>query len=231
VLQVLNSPTGARFFAAVLGSPVRHSWTPTHQQRYFSEKGAPVFAIDVQPEEWSEAIRFLQELGLRWAAVTAPLKECAAQWLHKETPINTLCYTTEGWKGVNTDDHGLQQALQGIECKNVAVWGGGGTLNSIRQVCPQALFYSSRSGQPRDSDQAFSPTTLIWAVGASPFRERGVFPPSDWPLQRVIDLNYNSDSPGIECAWKFGCQYLSGAVMFAAQAEKQQEFWNECRVE
>ncbi len=231
VLEILNAPREATYFAAVLGHPVSHSWTPTFQQEYFFKKQAPVFAIDLAESEWNVALPFLQELGLRWVAVTAPLKNRAADWVQKSHALNTLCFTQQQWVGTNTDVFGVQALIQGFENDKVAVWGGGGTLSSIVKILPRASFYSSRTGELKAGEPIDSPTHLIWAVGPQAFKEKGVFPPKNWPIQSVFDLNYSSDSPGIECAWNYGCQYRSGVVMFEAQALKQQEFWNECRVE
>ncbi len=229
ILQVLNSHR-VQFFAAVLGKPVRHSWTPTFHQSFFRKKNAPVFAIDISEKEWDQALPFLTDLGLRWAAVTSPLKHKAAQWVGHSSPINTLCLSADQWMGKNTDVDGFKQALLGVNSEQVAVWGGGGTLEAIGSRLPGATFFSSRTGAVKAGNPKIKPEILIWAVGRQVFTRQGVFPPEDWPLKKVIDLNYASDSPGIACAGKFGCQYSSGEVMFVAQAQKQQEFWNECGI-
>ncbi len=230
VLEVLNQKSEALHFAAVLGSPVSHSWTPTYHQTFFQKQKVSVFAIDVTEAEWDQALPVLEELGLRWAAVTSPLKQKAGATIGIDSPINTLCLTPSGWVGTNTDADGFASLIKNLKGQKVAVWGGGGTLNSVLQSIPEATFYSSRTGEIKEGLGVKAPQVLVWAVGAAHFSRQGVFPPSQWPLKKVIDLNYSNDSPGIECAFKFGCQYQSGAVMFVAQAQKQQEFWNECRI-
>ncbi len=227
VLNVLNQPEVANHFAAILGSPVRHSMTPTYHQQFFAEKSAPVLTIEVAEVEFKEALEFLTELGLRWAAVTSPLKLEAQKLVRAKTPINTLAYSDDQWRGTNTDAHGFEYAVEGFTDQAVAVWGGGGTLESIEEALPQAQFYSSRTGELKTTQDQKIPDILIWGVGSEKFNEKGVFPPSDWPIKRVIDLNYTQDSPGRICAYRYGCQYQSGLVMFEAQGEKQQEFWNE----
>lgn len=230
VLEVLNQHKSAKTFAAVLGHPVAHSQTPSYHQNYFSQHNSDIFAIDIEPAEFNEALFFLQALGLRWAAVTAPLKTLAQELCGVDHPINTLAWTDKGWIGINTDAAGFAQATRHIGPQTrVAVWGGGGTHYAIKQTRPEAQFYSSRSGEIKSGKADSVPEILIWAVGRDNFQKQGVFPPTHWPLKQVIDLNYSQDSPGRECALMFGCQYQSGLVMFAAQAEKQQEFWNECR--
>ncbi len=229
VLEVLNDVKGAELFAAVIGTPVHHSFTPSFHQEYFAKKRASVFAIDINEDEFDEALPFLVTLGLRWAAVTSPLKNRAQSLLGADQAINTLFYDGESWRGTNTDGEGLRALAASSGNKRVAVWGGGGTAEALSQVFPQAAFFSSRTGLCKKGDADRVPEVLVWAVGADRFAQQGAWPPEQWPLQQVIDLNYSQDSPGRLCAHKFGCQYESGLVMFRAQAEQQQEFWDECR--
>nr|HRO67887.1 shikimate kinase [Pseudobdellovibrionaceae bacterium] len=64
----LATPSRPDCFAAVLGNPVHHSWTPAEHRRFFAEINAPVWAVEVREEEWSQAFPFLTDLGLRFAA-------------------------------------------------------------------------------------------------------------------------------------------------------------------
>ena len=229
LLEVLNFKSEFINFAAILGAPVRHSYTPTFHQDYFTKKKANVLAIEIYEEEFDEALPFLQTLGLRWAAVTSPLKQKAAELSESLNAVNTLFYDGAKWSFANTDEFGLAQ-LVGDKKEGVAVWGGGGVHKSIENLIPQATFYSSRTGELKKGPKAAKPETLIWAVGNESFSKEGIFPPADWPLKSILDLNYTQDSPGIECVHKFSCQYQSGLGMFVAQAKKQQEFWNECEL-
>jgi shikimate 5-dehydrogenase len=230
VLDVLNAPQQATAFAAILGQPVNHSLTPTYHFDFFKSLQAPVLRIDISEEEFSQGLLFLQQLGLKWAAVTSPLKTSAAQLVGSENPINTLCLVDGAWQGSNTDTFGLTQLIGDLKDQPVAVWGGGGVKESVRSVLPQASFYSSRTGELKSGQGVKDPQVVLWSVGAKNFQEKGVFPPSQWKPQWVVDLNYTQDSPGLECAHNYGCQYRSGLGMFQAQADKQQEFWRECRV-
>jgi shikimate 5-dehydrogenase/shikimate kinase len=260
----LDQPTLAQFycynsnfnkFAAILGSPVQHSLTPSFHSDFFNNKKANVLKIEVFENEWQEAMSFLTELGLNWAAITSPLKKVAYQWLNDQNglmpdqihkiknlnSINTIKLVSNNWVGINTDSYGFQELMNNYKTKKVAVWGGEGTLSIMSEVIPNAVFYSSRTGKfksqlkeyddylNRNTEISFDyekgPEVLVWGVGNALFRKEGQFPPSHWTPEIVIDLNYTSDSPGIECADKFGCQYQSGMVMFTTQAKKQQEFW------
>lgn len=235
LLDWLRFDFQAKNFAAILGDPVTHSWTPAEQEGYFKEKNQPVLRISVQREE-SEAWRVLPQLGLTHAAVTSPLKTIAADISQNKSPealryqsVNTLYWNSQKqqWWGHNTDALGVQELLK----KNpnvdtsIALWGGGGTL-PLLQDHPNIKSYSARTGQLREAsmDSRSSPEVLIWAT---PYFKNMKWPPSQWKPKTVIDLNYNEDSPGREYALKQQCPYLSGATMFYKQAEEQRKFWSQ----
>jgi len=204
----------------------------------------------VTVDEWSAvaadspgALETLFSLGLRWAAVTAPLKEFAfASCAHRDPvgaalgALNTLMWNEErgAWTGTNTDLEGFRQAIEDIKGRlgKVAVWGGGGTLNVIKAALPEAQLFSLRTGENRvaggPSASEFQPDTVVWAVGRSR-TEAGTSapftPPSNWAPKVVIDLNYADDSPGREFALVKGCRYVSGLAMFRHQAAAQRSFW------
>ncbi len=235
-------------FAAILGSPVSHSRTPMMQQEFFKKRNASVFAIQLNEVEWSEGFKILEHLGLRWAAVTAPLKALAFQSSQHATAVcadlktaNTLLLDNGGWRAHNTDLDGFHalieeaSSLQGVlegglgggrggGLEPVAVWGGGGTLAVVRKVLPNARFYSARSGRPRENEaSAIHPKAVVWAVGRS---HPSTSPPETWKPEIVIDLHYNEDSPGRDYAKASGSRYVSGLKMFSEQAKAQQRFWN-----
>ena len=235
LMDILNYRFHWSSFAAIVGSPVNHSLTPSFHRHFFKEKQMNCFAIDLLKEEWEQAFPFLDEMGLKSAAVTSPLKKKAAEWMgqksstHSSLIINTLFKSWESWLATSTDDRGFKKLISGCENKKVVVWGGGDILDLIKRSCFQVVFYSSRTGQSKgESQRPMEPDILIWAVGPENFRKKGVYPPKHWKPEKVIDLNYNIDSPGLVCANRYGCQYQSGLVMFTEQAKKQQEFWNEC---
>jgi shikimate kinase len=227
----LATPDRPERFAAVLGSPVHHSWTPVEHREFFASTGLPVWAIDVREGEWSKAFPFLEELGLRFAAVTSPLKGRA---FRASTPtaraaelgsVNTLAWHRDGeWKGDNTDLAGLKEAAADLPEGSVAIWGGGGTLPVVGKIWPGASAYSSRAGHVRQGSSPLpgSPTVVVWAA---PRSADLIWPPSDWKPAVVFDLNYKEDSPGREYALKIGAAYRSGEAMFRAQARAQREFW------
>ncbi|MBX9768700.1 MAG: shikimate synthase, partial [Bdellovibrionales bacterium] len=225
-----------RPFAAVLGHPVKHSRTPGEHFEVFKANGLNTFAIDIAPEEFSErTMRFLKSLGLRFAAVTAPLKNLAVGHCTQLTPeartlgsVNTLAIKGDDCVGHNTDLPGFRESVQksAVDLSApIVLWGGVGTLPVVKSVLPQAIAFSARSGKPRDESEFLGkPKTLVWAVGQGLMSE-SQFPHPSWKPDLVLDLNYAEDSPGREYAIRVGAKYVSGLGMFQKQAEEQQKFW------
>ena len=237
IFQWLLTPNKPQKFAAVLGDPVAHSFTPVEHSDYFLKKDIPVFAVHIAREEWDEAMPVLQKLGLAYAAVTAPHKESAAKWCqHSElTAVNTLYFDSKKkkWIGTSTDDEGFRELIEGVGMlsplpKEIFVWGGGGTLPMIQKALPHASYFSSRTGEPREGSEdskGLKPKIVIWAAPRGP---ETVLPPLDWNPAMVFDLNYKEDSMGREYAQKCSANYQSGLTMFIAQAQQQRAFWNKC---
>ncbi len=233
--RMLENPKN---FAAVLGQPVFHSRTPFEHREFFERRNAPVFAIEVSRDEWSDAIQALEELGLRWAAVTSPLKELAYKSCRvsddlscRLQAVNTLVRTGESWQGMNTDYEGFVNTWReavGPVSKATAIWGGGGTLEMMRTKLPQARLYSARTGEPREHYEPaeFSPEVVVWAAGR--IADGQPMPPSSWRPEIVFDLSYAEDSTGRAYALQCGARYVSGLAMFRSQAAGQRRFWDAC---
>ncbi len=234
LFQWLSTQTQPQSFAAVLGDPVHHSHTPIEHMDYFDKKNIPVFAIQIHKSEWAQAFAVLNSLGLKYAAVTSPLKEDAAASLSASTKaVNTLCKVHDKWQATSTDEMGLQELVTGIGQiaplqSEIYVWGGGGTLDSLKQVLPRAIYFQSRNGEVRDlQHQDFagkSPRVLVWAAPRLPETK---WPQNEWAPKIVLDLNYKEDSMGKEYAQKTSANYISGIEMFRAQAAGQRAFWNQ----
>jgi len=224
-------------FAAVLGDPITQSWTPVEQSFYFAQREMPVVAIQMGEEELSHGtLEFLGKMGLVAAAITSPLKVKARSVVDKCDPLaekvgsaNTLVLGQDcKWWAYNTDRDGLQALLAEVSAgANIAVWGGGGTRGVLQELLPKACFYSARKGELlRGPDLLdFRPSVLIWAVGRSR-QSSSEWPHKDWSPELVIDLNYTSDSPGIEYAAQCGAQHKAGEQMFRAQAAAQRRIWS-----
>ncbi|MDZ4660979.1 MAG: shikimate kinase [Pseudomonadota bacterium] len=222
MMDWLSAPV-SESFAAVLGDPIEHSFSPEEHQEFFSKRKLPFVKIRVSESEWSEAIAVLESLGLKYAAVTSPLKKIA---LRPDT-INTIYYNGK-WQGANTDLDGLKEFFEVIKDESVAVWGGGGLLESINSFLPKAKYYSARTGKNRDgSTSEILPEVVVWAVGRGRLNK---YPPKEWRPRLILDLNYTDDSPGKEYALQTGADYQDGNKMFKAQARAQRKFWQLCEL-
>ncbi|MBC86087.1 MAG: hypothetical protein CL677_02820 [Bdellovibrionaceae bacterium] len=224
-------------FAAVIGDPIHHSWTPSFQYDYFAKHAIPVVGIKLTEMDVDNGfLNWLHEIGLKFAAVTSPIKKRVYDWVenHKNSKVIGEAYgssvNTLLWKGgevaaTNTDAVGFQALVAEHVAGKVAVWGGGGTEGIIRESIPKAIFYSARSGAPRgDRVSMEEPDLVVWAVGAQHL-DSIQWPPKHWKPGVVIDLNYSENSPGREYAKKSGAEYISGSEMFKHQGLAQQQFW------
>lgn len=229
----MMTPSQPSQFAAVLGDPVYHSFTPLEHSDFFHKLNRPVLTVEITRNEWDEAFPILQALGLTHAAVTAPHKENAGRVLGPaHSAVNTLMWdpVRQIWKGTSTDEQGFLELIEGVGMiaplqHEIFVWGGGGTLEMLKNTLPRACYFSSRTGTPREgSEEALnlSPKIVIWAAPRSP---ETVMPPKTWKPAMVYDLNYKEDSLGREYAQGCGANYQSGLVMFTTQAQVQRLFW------
>jgi shikimate 5-dehydrogenase/shikimate kinase len=224
-------------FAAILGSPVVHSWTPVEQHNFFEERNEPVFRIQIDTLEWNRALNVLNILGLRHAAVTSPLKEEAfhscgekSELIEILRSVNSMTYDSEKkiWVGENTDMEGFKALIEDVKPgQKIAIWGGGGTLIMLKKALPQAISFSASRGKVREEDQArwnahFMPDIVIWAAPRHP---EMAWPQEDWKPSLVIDLNYTENSAGREYALRLQTTYRSGLKMFQVQAQHQRDFW------
>lgn len=217
----LSHPNEAQKFAAVLGAPVLQSFSPTYHKSFFQQWRMPFYRIHIEPSEWNEAFKILDQLGLKAAAVTSPLKFEAGKIVQKSA-LNTIWKSGLSWQGETTDRAGAFALLEKFNDKKVVVWGGGGVLNVLREVLPKASFYASRTGIVRDNSAVLTvPDVLVWA---DPFNSIQNIS-TDWKPSVVVDLSYSDKSPAKLYAQKIKAQYVSGLEMFFQQAKEQQKIW------
>lgn len=219
-------------WAGVLGQPVYFSRSPQEHFKFFSERKSFFSKIDISADELQKYIGFLAKLGLKYAAVTAPLKETAFKISNQRTELstkfksaNTLFINQHEIIAENTDFAGFQQLTKNIKATDkVALWGGGGTLDMMRAALPQADLFSAQSGQLRNGElvQSTEYDCLIWAA---PRANTTRLPEESLQIKAVIDLNYTENSMGLEFATQRKIDYTSGLNMFKLQAQKQQDFW------
>jgi shikimate 5-dehydrogenase/shikimate kinase len=241
VYEWLNVHLVKTHFAAVLGKPVAQSWSPIEQKNFFEERNEPVFRIEIDKMEWEKALAVLATLGLRQAAVTAPLKEEAFHSSKEKTEeaellrsVNTLFYKQDKkyWVGHNTDFAGFKRLTEDLienpdPKRCVVLWGGGGTLNMMKKVFFKSYCFSATRGEVREEDHIrwkkdMMPDILVWAA---PRKKNMKWPNPHWNPKLVVDLNYTDDSAGREYAQRVNAEYRSGIKMFRTQAYYQREFW------
>ncbi|MEK6556077.1 MAG: hypothetical protein AABZ31_12605, partial [Bdellovibrionota bacterium] len=243
VLQERGSYKGQEF-AALLGSPVEHSRTPSVHSDFFSKKNWPVVVVPMDTKEANQInLSILERMGLCAAAVTAPLKEAVAKVYNLSgsssyQAVNTIAKNlkTHKWSTANTDIAGFRTLFDSVALpEDIVVWGGGGTREALRASLPDAPFFSARSGEMVTDHNwvgdvravhasKFNPECVVWAVGRNRMPDCQ-WPPNQWKPKLILDLNYTEDSPGREYALKCGARYISGLLMFEAQAAEQQKFF------
>ncbi len=219
-------------FAAVLGDPVVQSRTPLEHLEFFSMRGAPVVSVQVSEAEFEhEAMPVLQQLGLRWAAVTSPLKLAAYNLANQKSAraielesVNTIAVRQKQTFAHNTDIDGLiEMAAELKRHTRVVIWGGGGTLKALLQCWPEASVYSARTGELRQGPEVFDECDLlIWAAG-----ERGSELRPSFRAKEIFDLSYAESSSAKAWAVEREIPYQSGLKMFKVQAQAQREFWSQ----
>ncbi|MFN8847698.1 MAG: shikimate kinase [Bdellovibrionales bacterium] len=222
----LNSPVATdNKFAAVLGDPVEHSYSPVFHKQEFKKLNQTFLKIRISQSDWTDALGVLFQMGLRKAAVTSPLKSLAGQLAQSKEPLNTLALdeNRNTWMGTNTDFPALAEILKDYKSsKSVVIWGGGGLLPSIQKCLPLALPYSARTGEPRlrvGSD--IQPEILVWAAGQSNIQQV----PNSWQPKLVLDMSYVDNSAGLALAQLKKSKYVSGLELFEKQALLQQKWW------
>jgi shikimate dehydrogenase len=169
--QVLNVSEPRR--AAVLGSPISHSLSPALHRAAYRALGLGHWSYEAH-EVKAPALRgFVAGLGPQWAglSLTMPLKEAAFEVadefsdLAREVgAVNTLYRGPDGggWRGDNTDVHGVSQALREAGCEHVAsavLLGSGATARAVvaalvRLGCTRVTFAVRSAARPQTLDQA-----------------------------------------------------------------------------
>ncbi len=224
----LNNFKTINGFAAIIGYPVIHSWTPNYHYNFFKQRDMPVIKINLSEDELTtKNLDFLTKLGLRAGAVTSPLKIKMKELVKntKDKAVNTIVFKDKIWHSTSTDGFGFKKvSTQLTNSEPMVLWGAGGVISAVKESLPNVVCYSARTGQPRDGFlKVKSPQAVIWGVGRKLHQN---WPNSSWKPKVIVDLNYSEDSPGKEYALMVGAEYISGESMFVGQALKQQEFWS-----
>jgi len=154
-LEHLNTWQSSGTALAVLGHPVKHSISPAMHNAALAELAKQgkefltwkYFRFDVPPDQLPEALRRLHAAGFHGLNLTVPHKILALDLVEAIDPdarrigaVNTLLRTATGWRGYNTDGHGLACALQSelqirLAGARVLLLGAGGAARGAAVEC------------------------------------------------------------------------------------------------
>lgn len=227
--QYMRHMVGTRF-AAILGHPVFHSYSPSFHRGFFEKKKMPFLAIPLLKNELTESVfKFLESLGACAYAVTSPLKEHPVLLESSESAdsgSNDVCNTllkTTSWKRYNTDLKSIQQ-LFASSLQSWRIWGSGAVAKQCFESVANAEMYSSRSHEKLAEKGVVvaSSFNLLWAAG-----DEAEMPPDLWKPNKLCDLSYTQRSHAILYANKAKVDYENGVEFFKIQGLAQQELWEE----
>lgn len=174
--------------AAVIGSPVRHSMSPTIHQAAFAAEGLDItfVAFEVVPGRAAEAVRAASALGLVGLAVTTPHKEAVAAVVDEVDvaaatlgSVNTVVVRDDGSTfGASTDGDGFVDSLRAAGHdpggRRVTIVGAGAAARSVVDALDRAMVDEivivNRSSGPAERAAALSPQAR---VGSSPADDIG----------------------------------------------------------
>jgi shikimate dehydrogenase len=130
--------------AAVIGDPVRHSWSPAIFDAGFEAAGLDwtYVAFEVSPASLADALAGARALGLAGLNVTTPHKDAVAALVDELSPraaalraVNCVTVVDGRLLGDNTDGQGFVDALGWAEVavvgRRIAVLGAGGAARAI----------------------------------------------------------------------------------------------------
>jgi shikimate dehydrogenase len=181
--------------AAVLGSPISHSLSPTLHRAAYRALGLSTWLYDAHEVQEPALGGFVAGLGADWAglSLTRPLKEAAFKvateisGLARDVgAINTLVRRVDGgWSGHNTDVYGVSRALHDAGCVTVAsalVLGSGATARSVvgaleKLGCQEVTFAVRSGARPETLEQARRAGLEVHVVGLDEVAKRVVGAP------------------------------------------------------
>ena len=148
---------------AVVGFPIRHSWSPFIHGMFAKQTGQnlPYSRLEVAPENFEKEIAAFFESGGKGLNITVPHKQAACLLARFRTPraeiagaVNTLAVQDEGLLGDNTDGAGLitdltrnlSMALAGTRILLLGAGGAArGVLGPLLGAAPEYLEIANRN--------------------------------------------------------------------------------------
>jgi shikimate dehydrogenase len=159
----------------VLGHPIKHSISPAMHNAALADmaRAEPrlaawkYFRFDVPPDQLPDALKRLHAAGFHGVNLTVPHKVLAFDLISEIDPeavaigaVNTLRRTAAGWRGYNTDGHGLAAALLSdlgadLAGAHVVLLGAGGAARGAAVECLHrrcaSLWIANRTPANRDA--------------------------------------------------------------------------------
>ncbi len=217
--QVLMLPNYFNEFAAILGDPVSHSYSPIFHYNFFNKRRMPYFAIPLSRDEVAnENIEFLYSLGLRAASVTSPLKQALSS-----SPMNTYIWKSSSESlNINTDYEALKKLIYKFQVDETLCWGAGAMSQVISELLKGLQIVSIRNFENFTDLDKKKIKNIIWCAGPN----CKIFPDGINP-ENVYDLSYQESSFAREYALQKNAKYVSGLELFIEQAKLQQVFFSE----
>ncbi|GAC1317898.1 MAG: shikimate dehydrogenase [Acidimicrobiales bacterium] len=174
----MTGPGVGTAVAAVIGSPVRHSRSPSIHNAAFAATGLDwvYLAFDVAEQSAGAAVRGAQALGFRGLSVTMPLKAAILPALDEIShaaaaleAVNTVSFEDGRACGDNTDGAGFLRSLvaatgRDASGRDVVVIGAGGAARAVALALGQAGA-ASVGILNRDAGRAARAATLAGSVG------------------------------------------------------------------
>ena len=146
--RALMHVDGSTKVLAVIGDPIEHTLSPMIHQIFIDVRGDNFAYVPyrVNPQELQNAVNGAWSLGILGMNVTIPHKQAVKDYLCEldssaqlAGAVNTLKWTSRGYKGYNTDVDGFMKLLKihniPIKDRKVLILGAGGAAHSALAVC------------------------------------------------------------------------------------------------
>ena len=238
---------------ALLGDPVEKSPSNfTHNQLFSIIKNDSIYLkINVKKEELFRFLKKSKNYYFKGFSITAPLKEEVAKLVylrHKVDSINTLKLERNEWIGINTDQYGVVDCLEGLldlKMAKILIIGAGGFAKGISNLLHQrgsSLYFTNRS-----KEKALY-LCKLYRGNCIDFHEPNGLENLDVIIQATsaelsnIDISFSRflQSSKLICfesiitpqktmfvkqALNHGCSVIYGYELFLAQGSRQIELW------
>lgn len=142
--------TGTTQLLAVIGDPVRHSFSPLMHNAAIAQMGLDYVyvALPIAAADLADALRGFEAIGLVGFNITIPHKQAILPLLSEVSDVatavgavNTVRWTGSGWAGMNTDVEGFLSPLVAMEKDwsqtSAVVLGNGGAARAVVAGCAQ----------------------------------------------------------------------------------------------